>query len=323
MCYLSCEKLGAQDSFFWSSQGQEVEIKKKSTGPWFFVSPKGINKLEAFLHGQVLVQVYGTWLQKLALHVEANILGHTMMMSKMKAPMLKVVDSTLADPDFLRSKTNNQIQWTKPESDPLLGFSSYDILLNLMDQNSKGFDFMQVLIVSKGFKGFAFSEQTEESLSRFFGQTKGQVSHRWGTMSIVSKLIAATEDGVIDDRERQDLQVLLHHVFFFAFLPNVARISLAMICIFYAISLETPGIPRRSRSFLWFVVSKFSGRNGRHAQIGGSIATTGLGFICSQIFPSSLDVQNCWKLRWIFVKQISLYSVVTDLMLLATSWRCT
>jgi len=68
-------------------------------------------------------------------------------------------------------------------------------------------------------------------------------------MSIVSKLIAATEDGVIDDRERQDLQVLLHHVFF-AFLPNVARISLAMICIFYAISLETPGIPRRSRSFL-------------------------------------------------------------------------
>ena len=60
MCYLSCEKLGAQDSFFLSSQGQEVEIKKKSTGPWFFVFPKGINKLEAFLHGQVLVQVYGT-----------------------------------------------------------------------------------------------------------------------------------------------------------------------------------------------------------------------------------------------------------------------
>ena len=208
------KSLARRTHFFLSSQGQEVEIKKQSTGPWFFVFPKRINKLEAFLHGQVLVQVYGTWLQKLALHVEANILGHTMMMSKMKAPMLKVVDSTLAHPDFLRSKTNNQIQWPKPESDPLLGFSSYDILLNLMDQNSKGFDFMQVLIVSKGFKGFAFSEQTEESLSRFFGQTKGQVSHRWGTMSIVSKLIAATEDGVIDDRERQDLQVLLHHVFF-------------------------------------------------------------------------------------------------------------
>lgn len=238
MCYLSCEKLGAQDSFFLSSQGQEVEIKKKSTGPWFFVSPKGINKLEAFLHGQVLVQVYGTWLQKLALHVEANILGHTMMMSKMKAPMLKVVDSTLADPDFLRSKTNNQIQWTKPESDPLLGFSSYDILLNLMDQNSKGFDFMQVLIVSKGFKGFAFSEQTEESLSRFFGQTKGQVSHRWGTMSIVSKLIAATEDGVIDDRERQDLQVLLHHVFFLLFFPMLQEFHLPWSAYFMQSALR-------------------------------------------------------------------------------------
>lgn len=321
MCCLSCEKLGAQDSFFLSSQGQEVEIKKQSTGPWFFVFPKRINKLEAFLHGQVLVQVYGTWLQKLALHVEANILGHTMMMSKMKAPMLKVVDSTLAHPDFLRSKTNNQIQWPKPESDPLLGFSSYDILLNLMDQNSKGFDFMQVLIVSKGFKGFAFSEQTEESLSSLDKQ-RGRypiVEVRW--VSWANWLQQRKMELLMTARDRIFRCFCI--MFFFAFLPNVARISLAMICIFYAISLETPGIPRRSRSFLWFVVSKFSGRNGRHAQIGGSIATTGLGFICSQIFPSSLDVQICWKLRWIFVKQISLYSVVTDLMLLATSWRCT
>lgn len=69
-------------------------------------------------------------------------------------------------------------------------------------------------------------------------------------MSIVSKLIAATEDGVIDERERQDLQALLHHGKLIAFLPNVARISLAMICIFHEISLETPGIPGRSRSFL-------------------------------------------------------------------------
>ena len=48
-------------------------------------------------------------------------------------------------------------------------------------------------------------------------------------MSIVSKLIAATEDGVIDDRERQDLQALNLN----AFLPNVGRFSrLDMTCTF-------------------------------------------------------------------------------------------
>lgn len=77
-------------------------------------------------------------LQKLALHVEANILGHTMMMSKMKAPMIKVVDSTLAHPSLRVTSWFQQLL--------------YDILLNLMDQSSKGFDLMQVLIVSKGLK---------------------------------------------------------------------------------------------------------------------------------------------------------------------------